>query len=79
MILATNPCWIILLLHGSKRVKQLDIDTLLLPADKPNWFYLFERSSGMKKAALEKSVPKCDIFFFLFKVHQVGGTMGAAI
>jgi hypothetical protein len=33
----------------------------------------------MKKAALEKNVPECDIFFFFFKVHQVGGTMGAAI
>ena len=30
----------------------------------------------MKKAALEKFVPKCDIFFFFFNVHQVGGTMG---
>jgi len=30
----------------------------------------------MKKAALEKFVPNCDIFFFFFKVHQVGGTMG---
>ena len=30
----------------------------------------------MKKAALEKFVPKCDIFFFFFKVNQVGGTMG---
>jgi len=33
----------------------------------------------MKKAALEKLVPKCDIFFFFSKDHQVGGTMGAAI
>lgn len=33
----------------------------------------------MKIAALEKSVPICDIFFFYFKVHQAGGTMGAAI
>ena len=40
---------------------------------------LFERFSGMKKAALEKFVPKCDILSFFFKVHQVGGTMGAAI
>lgn len=30
----------------------------------------------MKIAALEKSVPICDIFFFLLKVHRVGGTMG---
>jgi len=57
----------------------LDIDTLLLPADKPDWFYLFERFSGMKKAALEKNCPECDILFFFFKVHQAGGTMGAAI
>jgi hypothetical protein len=40
---------------------------------------LFERFSGMKKAALEKFVPKCDILSFFFKVHQVGGTMGAAM
>jgi len=33
----------------------------------------------MKKAALEKFVPKCDILSFFFKVHQAGGTMGAAI
>jgi len=33
----------------------------------------------MKKAALEKYVPEPDIFFFFFKVHQAGGTMGAAI
>jgi hypothetical protein len=33
----------------------------------------------MKKAALEKNVPTCDIFSFLLKVHRVGGTMGAAI
>jgi hypothetical protein len=33
----------------------------------------------MKKAALEKYIPKCDIFFFFFKLHQEGGTMGAAI
>jgi hypothetical protein len=57
----------------------MDIDQLLLPADKPDWIYFFGRFSGMKKAALEKNVPECDIFFFFFKVHQVGGTMGAAI
>jgi len=54
----------------------MDIDQLLLLADKPDWIYFFGRFSGMKKAALEKNVPKCDIFFFFFKVHQVGGTMG---
>jgi hypothetical protein len=44
----------------------MDIDTLLLPADKPDWIYFFGRFSGMKKAALEKFIPKCDIFFFFF-------------
>ena len=79
MIQATNPRWINLLLLGSERAKSLYLDTLLLPADKPVWFYLFERFSGMKKAALEIFCPKCDILFFLFKVHQAGGTMGAAV
>jgi hypothetical protein len=59
--------------------KPLYLVTLLLPADEPDWFYFFERFSGMKKTALEKFVPKCDIFFFFFKVHQAGGTMGAVI
>jgi len=79
MILVTDPRWISLLLLSSAGAKSLVIDTLLLPADKPDWIYFFGRFSGMKKAALEKFVPKCDIFFFFFKVHQVGGTMGAAI
>lgn len=79
MILVTDHRWISLLLLSSAGAKSLVIDTLLLPADKPVWIYFFGRFSGMKKAALEKFVPKCDIFFFFFKVHQVGGTMGAAI
>jgi hypothetical protein len=41
-----------------------------------NWIYFFGRFSGKKKAALEKLVPKCDIFFFFSKDHQAGGTMG---
>lgn len=68
-----------MLLLRSERAKSLDFDTLLLPADKPDEFYLLGRFSGMKKAALEKFVPKCDILFFFFQVHQVGGTMGAAV
>ena len=79
MILLTDPRWISLLLLSSARAKSLYLDTLLLPADKPVWIYFFGRFSEMKKAALEKFVPKCDIFFFFSKVHQVGGTMGAAI
>jgi hypothetical protein len=79
MILVTDPRWVSLLLLSSAGAKSLVIDTLLLPTDKPGWIYFFGRFSGMKKAALEKFVPKCDIFFFFFKVHQVGGTMGAAI
>jgi len=42
-------------------------------------FTFLEDSQVLKKAALEKVVPECDIFFFFSKVHQVGGTMGAAI
>jgi len=79
MGLLTNPMWISLLLLGSAKAKSLYLDILLLPADKPAWIYFFGRFSGMKKAALEKFVPKCDIFFFFFKVHQAGGTMWAAI
>jgi len=86
MILATVHRWISLLLLGSERAKQLDIDTLLLPArrgsaraeakprqaDKPDRFYLFERFSGMKKAALEKFVPRCDILFSLKSIKRAG-------
>jgi hypothetical protein len=79
MILVTDPVGSPLVLLRSERAKSLYVDLLLLPADKLDWIYFFERSSGTKKAALEKFVPKCDIFFFFFKVHQVGGTMGAAI
>ncbi len=79
MILVTDPIGPPLLLLRSERAKLLDIDPLLLPANKPDGIYFFGRFSEMKKAALEKIVPKCDIFFFFFKVHQVGGTMGAAI
>ena len=79
MVLVIDPVGSPLFLLRSQRANSLDIDTLLLPADKPVWIYFFGRFSGMKKAALEKFVPKCDIFFFFFKVHQVGGTMGAAI
>jgi hypothetical protein len=76
MILLTDPLWTSMLLLSSARAKSLDIVPLLLPADKPVWIYFFGRFSGMKKAALEKFVPKCDIFFFFSKDHQVGGTMG---
>ena len=78
-ILVADPIGSPLLLLRSKRAKLFDVVLLLLPADKPGWIYFFGRFSGMKKAALEKFVPKCDIFFFFFKVHQVGGTMGAAL
>jgi hypothetical protein len=79
MILVTDLIGSPLLLLGSARAKSLYIDTLLLPADKPDWIYFFGRFSGMKKAALEKFVPKCDIFFFFSKLHQAGGTMGRPI
>jgi len=54
----------------------LYVDPLLLPADKPDWIYFFERSSGMKKAALEKVVPECDIFFFSLKSIKRAGRWG---
>ena len=79
VVLVTDPLWISLLLLSSSRAKLLYIDTLLLPADKPVWIYFFGRFSGMKKAALEILPHFCDFFFFLLKVHQAGGTMGAAM
>jgi len=79
MILVTDPRWISLLLLSSARAKLLDIDLLLLPADKPVWIYFFGRFSGMKKAALEILSQNVIFFLFFSKLHQVGGTMGAAI
>jgi len=61
MVLLTDPLWISPFLLSSVRADLLDFDPLLLPADKPVWIYFCGRSSGMKKAALEKYVPKCDI------------------
>jgi hypothetical protein len=77
--LATDPRWVSLLLLSSAGAELLYLDTLLLPADKPDWIYLSGRFSGMKKAALEILSRFCDSSFFLLKVHQAGGTMGAAI
>ena len=76
MVLVNDPIGSTLLLLRFERVKLLDIDPLLLPADKPDWIYFFERSSGMKKAALEKFVPKCDIFFFSLKSIKWAGRWG---
>ena len=79
MILVTDPIGSPLLLLGSERAKSLYVDLLLLPADKPGWIYFFERFSGVKKAALEKIVPECDIFFFSLKSIKWAGRWGAAI
>ena len=76
MILVTDPIGSPLLLLCSKRAELLYFDLLLLPADKPDWIYSFERFSGMKKAALEKIVPKCDIFFFSLKSIKWAGRWG---
>jgi len=54
----------------------MDIDPLLLPSNRPDLDLLFWKILRKEKAALEKFVPKCDIFFFFSKDHQVGGTMG---
>jgi hypothetical protein len=75
-ILVIDPVGSPLLLLRSARAKLLDIDPLLLPADKPVWIYFFERFSGMKKAALEKFVPECDIFFFSLKSIKWAGRWG---
>jgi len=76
MVLVTDPVGSPLLLLRSERAESLDIDTLLLPADKPVWIYFLPRFSGMKKAALEKVVPKCDIFFFSLKSIKWAGRWG---
>ena len=76
MVLVIDPIGLPLLLLRSARAKLLDIDPLLLPADKPIWIYFFERFSGMKKAALEKFVPECDIFFFSLKSIKWAGRWG---
>jgi len=73
IILATDSRWISLLLLSSARAKLLYLDTLLLPADRPVWIYFFGRFSGMKKAALEKLVPRPDIFFFSLKFIKWAG------
>jgi len=72
MVLVNDPIGSTLLLLRFERVKLLDIDPLLLPADKPVWIYFF----GMKKAALEKIVPKCNIFFFSLKSIKWAGRWG---
>jgi len=76
MILVTDPIGPPLLLLRSERAKLLDIDPLLLPANKPDGIYFFGRFSGMKKAALEKIVPKCDISFFSLKSIKWAGRWG---
>ena len=79
MILAADPCWISLLLLSAAKAKSLYLDPLLLPADKPVWIYFFGRFSRMKKAALEILSQNVIFSLFFSKLHQVGGTMGAAI
>jgi hypothetical protein len=65
-----------LLLLCSERAELLDIDTLLLPADKLAWIYLCARFSGMKKAALEFLSQICDLFFFSLKSIKWAGRWG---
>jgi len=76
MVLVIDPLGSPLLLLYSERAKLLDIDPLLLPADKPVWIYFLPRFSGVKKAALEKIVPECDIFFFSLKSIKWAGRWG---
>ena len=76
MVLVTNPVGSPLLLLCSERAKSLDIDLLLLPADKPDRIYLFGRFSGMKKAALEILSRIYEIFFFSLKTIKWAGRWG---
>ena len=54
----------------------LYLDTLLLPADKPVWIYLFERFSGMKKAALDTLSQNVIFFIFFLKFIVWAGRWG---
>jgi hypothetical protein len=54
----------------------MDIDPLLLPADKPKLDLLFGRFPGRKKAALEILSRKCEIFSFSFKSIKWAGRWG---
>ena len=54
----------------------LYLDTLLLPADKPVWIYLFGRFSGMKKAALETLSQNVIFFIFFLKFIVWAGRWG---
>jgi hypothetical protein len=79
MVLVIDPIGSPLLLLRSERAKSLYLDLLLLlrrRRNKPNRIYFFGRFSGMKKAALEKIVPKCDIFFFSLKPIKWVGRWG---
>ena len=76
MILVTDSRWISLLLLSSTRTKSLDIDPLLLAADKPVRIYFLPRFSGMKKAALEILSQICEISFFSLKTIKWAGRWG---
>jgi hypothetical protein len=54
----------------------MDIDPLLLPADKPKLDLLFGGFSGEKKAALENVSQKCEIPLFSFKSIKWAGRWG---
>ena len=79
MILATDPRWISLLLLSAAKAKSLYLDTLLLPADKLVWIYLFGIFSEMKKAALEILSQNVIFSFFSLKSIKRAGRWGAAI
>ncbi|MFB0551823.1 MAG: hypothetical protein ACETWQ_00785 [Phycisphaerae bacterium] len=76
MVLVHDPVGSPLLLLCSERAKSLDIDPLLIPADKPVWICFFGRFSGMKKAALEILSQICDLFFFSLKSIKWAGRWG---
>jgi len=76
IVQATNPRWINLLLLSPTGTKSLDFDRLLLPAVKPVWFFLFEKFSGMKKAALDNFVPNMIFYFFSLKFIKRAGRWG---
>ena len=79
MVLVTDLIGSPLLLLCSERAKSLYLDLLLLlrhRRNEPDWIYFWRRSSGVKKAALEKIVPEDDIFFFSLKTIKRAGRWG---
>jgi hypothetical protein len=76
MILLIDPIGPFLLLLTLKGLNRWILIHFYFRLISRNWIYFFGRFSGIKKAALEKLVPKCDIFFFSLKTIKWAGRWG---